>query len=128
MKENDTEKTPVKGVHMDRMDSGDPNDAAQKAKAIFLSLAAAVVILLIFSFFYANKARSELKAAKQELELLKQDNAKLSQWLEERTQEVEKLKKGLEHGKAKPKAKTAAKSKTTSKTPKKKSPKSSKSR
>lgn len=129
MNENGSEKTPVKGVQMDRMDRGENGDAAQKAKVIFLALAAAVVILLVFSFVYASKAKSELKTAKQELELLKTDNAKLSQWLEERTQEVEKLKFALEQSKTKAKIKAATKGKTTTKSAtKKKATKSSKRR
>ena len=129
MNENENEKTPVKGVRMDRMDRGENGDAAQKAKVIFLALAAAVVVLLVFSFVYASKTKSELKTVKQELELLKTDNAKLSQWLEERTQEVEKLKFALEQCKTKSKIKAATKGKTTPKNAtKKKSTKSSKGR
>lgn len=92
-------------------------DEAQKAKLIFISLAAVVTILLIISFVYGNKARQARDAALKEVEVLKQDNAKLSQWLEERTQEVEKYKKALEECKAKPKQKAPAK-KTTSKSTK----------
>lgn len=126
---NENEKTPVKGVQMDRMDRGDNDDAAQKAKVIFLALAAAVVILLVFSFVYASKAKSELKTVRHELELLKTDNAKLSQWLEERTQEVERLKFALEQSKTKAKIKAATKGKTTTKSAtKKKATKSSKRR
>lgn len=84
-------------------------DDAQKAKLIFISLAAVVTILLIFSYVSGNKARTQLDAAIKEVEALKQDNAKLSQWLEERTQENEKYKKALEECRAKPKAKPAAK-------------------
>jgi regulatory protein YycI of two-component signal transduction system YycFG len=94
-------------------------DEAQKAKLIFISVAAVVTILLIISFVYGNKARNERDAARTEVEALKQDNAKLSQWLEERTQETDKLKKALEECKAKPKpkapAKKAAPKKTTTK-------------
>ena len=93
-------------------------DEAQKAKLIFVSLAAVVTILLIISFVYGNKARTQRDAAQKEVEALKQDNAKLSQWLEERTQEVEKYKKSLEECRSKPKPKPAAKS--TKKTKKKK--------
>ena len=88
-------------------------DDAQKSKLIFISLAAVVTILLIISFVYGNKARTQRDAAQKEVEALKLDNTKLSQWLEERTQEVEKYKKTLEECKAKPKAekkKPAAKS------------------
>jgi hypothetical protein len=84
-------------------------DEAQKAKLIFISLAAVVTILLIISFVYGNKARGQRDAAIKEVEALKQDNAKLSQWLEERTQESEKYKRAFEECKAKPKAKPAAK-------------------
>jgi len=84
-------------------------DQAQKAKLIFISLAAVVTILLIISFVYGNKARQARDTALREVEALKQDNAKLSQWLEDRTQEVEKYKKALEECKAKPKPKAAAK-------------------
>jgi regulatory protein YycI of two-component signal transduction system YycFG len=94
-------------------------DEAQKAKLIFISVAAVVTILLIISFVYGNKARNERDAARKEVEALKLDNAKLSQWLEERTQETDKLKKALEECKAKPKpkapAKKAAPKKTTTK-------------
>jgi cell division protein FtsB len=117
-RKKNTEKTVVRRVTVDRMDrgGGDDDDAAQKAKLIFLSLVALVVVLLLTSFIYAGKARSARNAALQELEACKQDNAKLTQWLEERTQEVEKLKK---QGQKKPpaKAKTPAKKKTSSKKP-----------
>jgi hypothetical protein len=86
-------------------------DEAQKAKLIFISLAAVVTILLIISFVYGNKARTQRDAALKEVEALKLDNTKLSQWLEERTQESERYKKALEECKAKPKAKTVDKKK-----------------
>ena len=101
-------------------------DEAQKAKLIFISLAAVVTILLIISFVYGNKARTARDAALKEVETLKEDNAKLSQWLEERTQEVEKYKKSLEECRAKPRPKPAAKksapksTKSTKKSTKKK--------
>src|SRR5512136_575801 len=98
-------------------------DDAQKSKLIFISLAAVVTILLIISFVYGNKARTQRDAALKEVEALKQDNVKLSQWLEERTQETEKYKKAYEECKAKPKAKPAAK-KAPAKTTKKKTTKS----
>lgn len=89
-------------------------DDAQKAKLIFISLAAVVTILLIFSYVSGNKARTQRDAALKEVEALKLDNTKLSQWLEERTQEGEKYKRAWESCKSKPKAKPAAK-KTTKK-------------
>ncbi len=117
-RKKNAEKTVIRRVNVDRMDhGGGDDDAAQKAKLIFLSLAALVVVLLLTSFIYASKARSARNAALQELEACKQDNGKLTQWLEERTQEVEKLRK---QGQKKPppvKAKTPAKKKTSSKKP-----------
>jgi hypothetical protein len=99
-------------------------DEAQKAKLIFISLAAVVTILLIISFVYGNKARTQRDAALKEVEALKLDNTKLSQWLEERTQEAEKCKKALEECKAKPKPKpAAAKKPAPKKTTKKKTTK-----
>ena len=95
-------------------------DDAQKAKLIFISLAAVVTILLIFSYVSGNKARTQRDAALKEVEALKLDNTKLSQWLEERTQEGEKYKKALEECKAKPKAKPAAKKPAAKSTTKKK--------
>jgi hypothetical protein len=80
---------------------------AQKSKLIFISLAAVVTILLIVSFVYGNRARNERDAARKEIETMKLDNARLSQWLEERTQEVEKYKKALETCMTKPKPKPA---------------------
>jgi hypothetical protein len=101
-------------------------DEAQKSKLIFISLAAVVTILLIISFVYGNKARTQRDAALKEVEALKLDNTKLSQWLEERTQETEKYKKAWEECKAKPKAKPAAAKKPASKTSKKKTTKAKK--
>lgn len=100
-------------------------DEAQKSKLIFISLAAVVTILLIISFVYGNKARTQRDAAIKEVEALKLDNTKLSQWLEERTQEVEKYKRAYEECKAKPKAKTKAveKKKPAAKSTKKKTTK-----
>jgi len=82
-------------------------DDGQKTKLIFISLAAVVTILLIVSFVYGNRARNERDTAMKELDLLKQDNVKLSRWLEEKTQESEQCKKALETCMAKPKPKPA---------------------
>jgi hypothetical protein len=92
-------------------------DEAQKAKLIFISLAAVVTILLIISFVYGNKARTQRDAALKEVEALKLDNTRLSQWLEERTQSLETCKKQLDECKSKPKpaAKKPASKKTTKK-------------
>lgn len=100
-------------------------DDAQKTKLIFISLAAVVTILLIISFVSGNKARTQRDAAVKEVEALKLDNTKLSQWLEERTQESEKYKRALEECKAKPKAKPAAKKPASKTTAKKKTTKKS---
>ena len=94
-------------------------DEAQKAKLIFISLAAVVTILLIISFVYGNKARTQRDAALKEVEALKLDNTRLSQWLEERTQETEKYKKAFEECKAKPKTKPAVKKPVAKSTAKK---------
>jgi hypothetical protein len=95
-------------------------DEAQKSKLVFVSLAAVVTILLIISFVYGNRARNERDAAKKEIETLKMDNARLSQWLEERTQEVEKYKKALEECSTKLKTKPAPAKAASKKTTKKK--------
>lgn len=101
-------------------------DDAQKAKLIFISLAAVVTILLIFSFVWGNQARAQRDAALKEVEALKVDNTKLSQWLEERTQESEKYRKAYEECRTKLKytppakkttKKPAAKKPTTTKKP-----------
>lgn len=88
-------------------------DAAQKAKFIFLSVAALVVVLLLVSFIIANRARSERDALKGELEACRQDNAKLTQFLDDQTRDLDKLKKQV--GALQAKGKAAAKGKTASK-------------
>ncbi len=98
-------------------------DDAQKAKLVFLSLAALVVVLLIWSFASASKARSERNAAKQELETVKQDNAKLEQMVKDLNQENDSLKKKIQQLETKAKAKPAAKKKTPTKSTTKKSSK-----
>jgi len=96
-------------------------DEAQKVKLIFMSIAAIVMVLLIWSLYSANKARSERDAAKLEVETLKQDTARLEQLLKDQNQEIDTLKKNLQQceAKAKAKPKPAAKKKTPSKTTKK---------
>ncbi len=101
-------------------------DDAQKAKLIFLSLAVLVVVLLIWSFASAGKARSERNAAKQELETVKQDNAKLEQMVKDLNQENDSLKKKVQQLETKAKAKPVAKKKTPTKTTKSTAKKSSK--
>ncbi len=103
-------------------------DSAQKAKLIFLTAAAIIVVVLLAGIFMTNKVRAERDAAYKELDLCKQDNAKLTQFLDEQTKEVDKPKKQLEtceakakaKAKAKPKAKPAAKSKSPAKSTAKK--------
>jgi len=99
---------------MDRPERTEHSDN-QKAKLIFLSLAALVTLVLLWSLYAANKARGERDAAKQETETLKQDNAKLEQLLKDQNQEIDALKKKLQQCEAKAKAKPATK-------PKKKTP------
>jgi len=107
---------------MDRTERNEKNDT-QKTKLIFLSLAVLVAVLLIWSFAAASKARSERNMAKQELEIVKQDNAKLEQMVKDLNQENDALKKKVQQLEAKPKAKPAAKKQApkTKKTSKKKS-------
>ena len=87
-------------------------DDTQKAKLIFLALAALVVVLLIVSFGYANKARNELNAKNQEIELVKQDNMKLELMLRDANAEIDGLKKHVKYLEDKVKAKPAPKKKT----------------
>ena len=113
---------------MDRPERTEKDDA-QKAKLIFLSLAALVTILLIWSLYAANKARTDRDLARQEAETLKQDTAKLEQVLKDQSTEIDALKKNLQQCEvklqAKPKAKPAAKKKAApAKSPKKPSKKS----
>jgi cell division protein FtsB len=102
-------------------------DEGQKAKLIFISLAAVVTILLIFSFVSGNRAKTARDAALKEVEAMKADNAKLSQWLEERTQELERYKKSYETCQTKLKYSAPAK-KTSAKKPAAKTTKKKKSR
>ena len=96
---------------MDRPDKLEKGDT-QKAKLIFLSLAALVTILLIWSLYTANRARMERDAAKQDLEMARQDTAKLEQMVKDQNQEIDALKKQVQQCVAKAKAKPAAKKKT----------------
>ncbi len=98
---------------MDRPERTEKDDA-QKAKLVFLSLAALVMILLIWSLYAANKARTERDAARQETEMLKQDNMKLEQLLKDQNQELDTVKKKLQQCESRPKAKPAAKKKAKS--------------
>jgi len=112
---------------MDRPERSEKDDA-QKAKIIFLSLAAIITVLLIWSLYSANKARSERDAARQDLEVMKQDNAKLEQLLKDQNQMNDELKKKLQQCESKPKPKAAAKKKASPakhKTKKKKKPSNS---
>jgi len=108
---------------MERPDRNEKDDT-QKAKLIFLSIAAVVTILLIWSFYTANKARVERDKAVQEFEQLKQENASLEQMLKEQSQVNDELKKKVQTCesklKAKPTAKKAASTKKAKKTTKSK--------
>ena len=102
-------------------------DNTQKAKLIFISLAALVAVLLIWSFYTANSARQERDKARQETELLRQDNAKLEQMLKDLNLSNDDLKKKLQLCETKPKAKAKPVSKkTASKSAPKKASKSKK--
>ena len=93
---------------MERPERSEKDDA-QKAKLIFLSLAALVTVLLIWSLYVANKARTERDVARQDLEMMKQDNAKLEQLLKDENQTIDDLKKKLQQCESKPKPKPKAK-------------------
>ncbi len=93
---------------MDRPERTERDDA-QKAKLVFLSLAALVTILLLWSLYAANKARTDRDAARQEAEMLKQDNMKLEQLLKDQNQELDTVKKKLQQCETKPKPKPAKK-------------------
>jgi septal ring factor EnvC (AmiA/AmiB activator) len=101
---------------MDRPDKVEKDDT-QKVKLIFLSLAALATILLIWSLYSANKARIERDSAKQDLEMSKQDNAKLEQMVKDQGQEIDALKKQVQQCEAKAKAKPAAKPTVKKKAP-----------
>ncbi len=109
---------------MERPDRTEKDDA-QKAKLIFISLAALVTILLIWSFYTANNARQERDKARQESEQITQESARLEQMLKEQNQINDDLKKKLQVCETKPIPKPVAK-KTTSKSTTKKSSKSKK--
>ena len=93
---------------MERPERSEKDDA-QKAKLIFLSLAAIVTVLLVWSLYAANKARTERDVARQDLEMVKQDNAKLEQLLKDENQTIDDLKKKLQQCESKPKPKLKAK-------------------
>lgn len=99
---------------MERIERNEKNDT-QKARIIFLSLAAVVAIVLIWSLISMTKARSERDAARQEVEMLKMDNAKLEQMIKDLNQDNDGLKKKIQQLQAKPKAKPAVKKKTPAK-------------
>jgi len=88
---------------MDRPDKVEKDDT-QKLKLVFLSLAVLVTILLVWSLYAANKARMERDSAKQDLELVKQDNAKLELMVKDSSQEIDALKKQVQQCEAKAKA------------------------
>lgn len=103
---------------MERTDRNEKDDA-QKAKLIFFSLAALVVILLIWSVAAGSKARSERNAVKQELEIMRADNANLEQMVKDLNQENDTLKKKVTQLEAKAKAKPAPKKKAPAKSTRK---------
>jgi Tfp pilus assembly protein PilO len=93
-------------------------DDAQKAKLIFLSIAALVIILLVWSLYVANKAKTERDAARQETEMIRQDVAKLEQMLRDQNLEMDSLKKKVQLCESKVKAKPAVKKKAAPAKPK----------
>jgi hypothetical protein len=111
---------------MDRPERTEKDDA-QKAKLIFLSLAALVTILLIWSLYAANKAKTERDLARREVEALQLDAAKLEQILRDQNTEIDALKKKLRQCEARPKPKPAVKAVKKKAAPAKSVKKSSKS-
>lgn len=109
---------------MEKMEPVDRNerDDAQKAKIIFFSLVALVLILLFWSISSATKARSERNAATRELDAVKSDNIKLEQMVRDLNQENETLKKKVHQLEAKAKTKAKAKPASRKKAASKKSP------
>ena len=107
---------------MERSERSEKDDS-QKAKLIFISLAVVVIIILAWSFVSAKNARTERDQAKQELEMVKQDNAKLEQMVKEQNVVIDDLKKKVAQLETKAKAKPAAKKKAA---PSKKSSKTKK--
>lgn len=97
---------------MDRPERTEKDDT-QKLKLIFLTLAALVTILLVWSLVTANRARTERDTARQEAEVLKQDMAKLELLLKDQNQKMDELNKKVQQceAAAKVKAKPAAKKK-----------------
>jgi hypothetical protein len=77
---------------MERPERNEKDDA-QKAKLIFVSLAALVAIILIWCFYTVNKVKHERDTAKQETEMARSDNAKLEQMLKDQNQIIDDLKK-----------------------------------
>jgi len=107
--------------HMDRPDRNEKDDT-QKTKLIFLSLAALVTVLLIWSLYSANNARKERDAAQQKAVVLEQDNARIEQMLKDQNQVIDDLKKKVQLCESKVKAKPAIKKKAApAKSPAKKS-------
>ncbi len=111
---------------MERSERSERNDS-QKAKLIFISLAVVVIIILAWSFVSAKNAKTERDAAKQELEMAKQDNAKLEQMLKDQNVVIDDLKKKVAQLETKAKAKPVAKKKAAPSKTAKKSSKSKKS-
>lgn len=110
---------------MERPDRNEKDDA-QKAKLIFFSLAALVTVLLIWSFYTANTARRERDQAIQEIDLVKQENAKLEQMLKDQNQINDDYKNKLQLCESKIKAKPAVKKPAAAKKTTKKATKSKK--
>ncbi len=104
---------------MERPDKVEKEDT-QKVKLIFLSLAVLATILLIWSLYAANKARTERDSARQDLEQVKQDNAKLEEMVKDQNQEIDALKKQVQEWETKAKTKPVVKKKARAKSKKKK--------
>ncbi len=113
MNYEDNEQTEVRSPRPGRRERG--GDPVLRAKLVFLAVAAVVLVILIGSFVYASKARSELSTALQEIDALRHDNGRLAQQLDERIKQVESLKKQLQARQTAQKPKAPEKKKAATK-------------
>ena len=89
-------------------------DSAQRAKLIFLVVGALVTILLVWSLYMANKAKTERDALRQEIETVKKDNAKMEMLMKDQNGEIDVLKKKLHECESRPAPKPEVKKKKSS--------------
>ncbi len=92
-------------------------DDAQKAKIIFLAIAAVVTIILVWSLISAGSAKRQRDAALRDLDAAKQDNARLEQILKDQNRLIDQLRQKVHTLEARPKHAATAKKKKTRKRP-----------